>query len=74
MSENVSLMLSSRRSMVSYLVFKSLNHSEFIFEYGERVCSNFIDLYVAVLLSQCQLLKRLSFLHFVFLPPLLKIN
>ena len=32
---------------MSYM-FKSLSHFEFIFVYGERVCSKFIDLYVAV--------------------------
>ena len=60
--------------MVSCLIFKSLSHFEFIFVYGMRVCSNFIDLHVAVQLSQHHLLKRLSFLHCIFLPPLLKIN
>ena len=33
---------------MSCVMFKSLSHFEFIFVYGERVCSNFIDLYVAV--------------------------
>ena len=42
------------------LYFKSLSHFEFIFVYGVRVCSNFIDLHVAVQLSQHHLLKRLS--------------
>ena len=60
--------------MVSYLIFKSLNIFEFIFVYGVSVCSNFIDLHAAVQLSQHHLLKRLSFLHCIFLPPLLKIN
>ena len=32
--------------MVSCLLFKSLSHSEFIFVYGVRVCSDFIDLHV----------------------------
>ena len=50
-----------------------LSHFEFIFVHGERVCSNFTDLHVAVQLSQHHLLKRLSFLHCIFLPPLLKI-
>ena len=48
--------------------------SEFIFVYGVRECSNFTDLHAAVQLSQHHLLKRLSFLHFIFLPPLSKIN
>ena len=34
--------------MVLCLKFKSLNHFEFTFVYGERVCSNFIDVHVAV--------------------------
>ena len=69
MSENVLPMISSRSFMVSCLMFKSLNHVEFIFVYGERVCSNFIDLHVAAQLSQHHLLKRLSFSHCIFLPP-----
>ena len=40
MSENVLLMFSSRSFMVSGLMFKFLGHFEFIFVYGERVCSN----------------------------------
>ena len=60
--------------MVSYLIFKSLSHFEFIFMYDMRVCSYFIDLQVAVQLSQHHLLMRLSFLHCIFFPPLLKIN
>ena len=63
MSENVLPMISSQSFMVSCLMFKSLSHSEFIFVYGERVCSNFIDLHAAVQLSQHNLLKRLSFSH-----------
>ena len=65
---------SFRSFMVSCLTFRSLNHFEFIFVYREKVCSNFIDLHEAVQLSQHHLLKRLSFLHCIFLPPLLKIN
>ena len=34
--------------MVSCLVFKCLNHFEFIFVYSVRECSNFIDLHAAV--------------------------
>ena len=51
MSENVLPMFSSRSFMVSCLVFKSLSHFEFVFVYGLRECSNFIDLHVAVQLS-----------------------
>ena len=60
--------------MVPCLLFKSLRHFEFIFVYGVRMCSNVTDLHVTVQLSQHHLLKRLSFSHCVFLPPLLKIN
>uniref|UniRef100_A0A8D1R9C2 Uncharacterized protein n=1 Tax=Sus scrofa TaxID=9823 RepID=A0A8D1R9C2_PIG len=74
MSENVLPMFSSRTLMVSCLIFKSLSHFEIIFVPGVRVCSSFIDLHVAVQFSQHQLLKRLSFSHFIFLPPLSKIN
>ena len=74
MSETVLLVFSSRSFMVSCLIIKSLSHFEFIFVFGVRECSNFIDLHVAVQLSQHNLLKRLSFLHCIFLPPLSKIN
>ena len=50
--------------------FRSLIHFEFIFVYGVRECSNFILLHVAVQFSQRHLLKRLSFLHCISLPPL----
>ena len=43
---------------------------EFIFVYGVRECSHFILLHVAVQFSQHHLLKRLSFLHCISLPPL----
>ena len=52
----------------------SLSHFEFIFVYGVRVYCNFIDLYVVFQLFQHNLLKRLCFLHHVFMPPLSKIN
>ena len=60
--------------MVSCLTFKSLSHFEFIFVHGVMECSSFIDLHVAVQVSQHHLLKRLSFSHFIFLSPLLKID
>ena len=43
--------------MVSCLIFRSLNHFEFIFVYGVRDCSNFIELHEAVQLSQHHLLS-----------------
>ena len=60
--------------MVSCLIFRSLKHFEFIFVYDVMVCSNFVDLYEAVQLFQHHSLNRLSFLHCIVLPPLLKIN
>ena len=72
MSKSVLLMFFYKSFMVSGLIFRSLIHLEFIFVYGVRECSNFILLYVAVQFSQHHLLKRLSFLHCIFLPPLLK--
>ena len=60
--------------MGSYLTFKSLSYFEFILVHGVKVCSSFIDLHVAVQVFQQYLLKKLSFSHFVFLPPLSKIN
>ena len=66
MSDNVLPVLYSRCFVVSCLIFKSLSHFEFIFVYDVRVCSNFIDLHVTVQLSQYSLLKRLSFLHCMY--------
>ena len=60
----------SRNFIVSCLKYRSLIHFEFIFVYGVRECSNFILLYVAVPCYQHLLLKRLSFLHCIVLPPL----
>ena len=48
MSESVLPMISCRNFMVSCLMFKSLSHFEFVFVHGVRVCSDFIDLHVAV--------------------------
>ena len=42
--------------------------------YGVREFSNFILLHIADQFSQHHLLKRLSFLHCIFLPPLSKIR
>ena len=60
----------SKSFRVSGLTFRSLIYFEFIFVYGVRECSNFILLHVAVQFSQHHLLKRLSFLPCVVLPPL----
>ena len=67
-------MISSKSLMASCLIFKSLSNFEFIFVHGVRVYSSFIDLHAAVQVSQQYLLKRLSFSHCMFLPPLSKIN
>ena len=60
--------------MVSGLTFRSLIHFEFIFVYGVRKGSSFILLQVVDQFSQHHLLKRLPFLHCIFLPPLSKIR
>ena len=67
-------MFSSKSLTVSGLTFRSLIHSEFTFVYGVREWSNFILLHVAVQFSQHHPLKRPSFLHCTFLPPLSKIG
>ena len=56
-------MFSSKSSIVYCLLPKYLSHFEFIFVYGVRVCSNSVDLHVAVPPSQYHLLKRLPFPH-----------
>ena len=61
-------MFSSKSFIVSGLTFRSLIH--FIFVYGAKECSNFIFLHVAVQLSQHHLVRKLSFLHCISLPPL----
>ena len=65
-----SVFSSNKSFIVSGLTFKSLIHFEFIFVYGVRKCSNFILSHAAVLFSQHHLLKGLSFIHCIFLPPL----
>ena len=74
MSESVLPMFSSRSFIVSGLTFRSLIYFEFIFVYVVRNCSSFILLLVVDQFSQHHLLKRLSFLHCIFLPALLKIR
>ena len=67
-------MFSSKRFIVSSLTLMSLIHFEFIFVHAVRECSNFIVLHVAVQFSQHHLLKMLSFLCCIFLPPLLQLR
>ena len=74
MSKSVLPMFSSKSFIVLSLTFRSLIHPEFIFVYAVRECSNFILLHVAVQFSQHHLLKRLSFLHCISLPPLSQIS
>ena len=64
-------MFSSKSFIVSGLTFRSLFHFDFTFVYGVKKCSNFILLHIAV---QHHLLKRLSILHCIRLPPLSKIR
>ena len=64
--------LVARSFIVSGLT--SLIHFEFIFVYGVRKCSSFILLQVVDQFSQHHLLKRLSLIHCIFLPPLSKIR
>ena len=63
-------MFSFKSFIVSGLISRSLIHFEFIFVYGVREHSDFLVLHVAVQFSQHHLLKVLSFLHCIFLPPL----
>ena len=70
MSKSFLPVFSSRVFMVSGLTFRSLIHFEYIFVYSVSKCSNITLLHVAVQFFQHHLLKRLSFLHCIFLPPL----
>ena len=74
MLESVLPMFSSKSFIVSCLTFRYLIHFEFIFVYGVRKCSSFILLQVVDQFSQHHLLKRLSLIHSIFLPPLSKIR
>ena len=67
-------MFSSKSFISSGLICRSLIHFEFIFVYGVRTCSSFTLLQVVDQFPQNHLLKRLSFLHYIFLPPLSKIR
>ena len=64
----------SKSFIESSLTSKPLNYFELIFLYGVRKCSNFILLNAAVQFSQHQLLKRVSFIHCIFLSSLSKIR
>ena len=70
-SKSVLPISSSKSFIISGLRFRSLIHFELIFVYGVKECSNFIFLHVAVQFPQHHFLKRLSFLNYIVLPPLL---
>src|SRR5574341_724358 len=74
MSESVLSIFSSKSFIVSGLMFRYLIHFEFIFVYAVRNSSSFILLPVVDQISQPHLLKRLSLIHCIFLPPLSKIR
>ena len=64
-------MFSSRSFIVLGLIFRSLIHFELIFVYGVRKYTNLTLLYIAIQFPENPWLKRLSFLHSIFLSPLL---
>ena len=67
LSHQGSLLPSSKNFIVSSYTFRSLIHFKFIFLYDVRECSSFILLYGADQFSQNHFLKRMSFLHYIFL-------
>ena len=56
------------------LTYRSLIHFKIIFVYGVSECSDFILWHLGLQFSQHHLLKKLSFLHYIFLPPFLYIS
>ena len=74
MSKSVLPLFFSKSFIISGLTFRSLIYFELIFVCGVRKNSKLILLHVAVQFSPHHLLKRLSFLHCIFLPPLSKIR
>ena len=68
------LMVYCRTFLVSWLIFKSFIHLEFIFEYGVSWLSNVFFLHIVVQISQHHLLKRLFLFHFMLFLPLSNIN
>lgn len=69
MSKNVLPMFSSWSFIAAGLTLRSLIHFELTVAYNVREYSNFILLHVGIQFSQHDLLKRLSFLHLIVLPP-----
>ena len=74
MSKNILPISFSRSFMVSDLTLKSLVHFEFIFVCTIKKLSSFILQQVSVQFSLHHLLKILSFLYCILLPPLSQIN
>ena len=74
MSKSILPIFSPKSFIGFYFTFRSVPYFEFIFVYGVRKCSNFILLHLAVQFSQHHLMKRLSFLHCIFIPPFSKIE
>ena len=78
MLQTVLLIFSSKGFIEFSLTFRSLIHFEgfffFFFFYGARKCSNFVLLHITVQLFQHHLLKTVSLLYCIFLPPWLKIR
>ena len=68
-SENILPRFSSRSLGVPCLTCRSVSHFEFILLHGVRVCSSSAELHVALQVCQQYFLNRLSFPHFIFLPP-----
>ena len=67
-------MFSSRAFMVSWLIFKSFIHFEFILVDGISWCSSFIFFACSVQFSQHHLLNRLSLLHCMLMLSLSNMN
>ena len=74
MSESFLPVFSFNSFIGSGLRSRSLIHFKFIFMYGVKKCSSFILFHAVDQFSQNHLLKRLSFLHCIFLPSLSKIR
>ena len=69
MSKSVLPMFFSKSFIMCGLKFTSLIYFEFIFVYHVRKCSSFTLLQVVNQFSQHHLLKRLSLIHCISLPP-----
>ena len=63
-------MFSARSFMISDLTCKSVIRFEYILVHGMKEKSGLTPLHIAVEFSQHHLLNKLSFSHFIFLPPL----